>query len=72
MKLPEYGTKEWYDVALKQSQLKKRALLNALENVARTNVGELDFIEYLAEQVIDVNREIKWALQEIERLSKEN
>lgn len=72
----QYGEKEYFEEEVKQDEIEKTILLNALINVVERQPSNLELIETIASKISSKATSIKWNKERLEKFyeneNKEN
>lgn len=74
--MAQYGTKEYIEEEIKQDEIEKTILLNALINIVERQPSNLELIEIVASKISNKATSIKWNKESLEKIyeneNKEN
>lgn len=66
--MTEYGTPEWYEEQIKESEKEKTILVHALCDVVRQQLVDYPLMEDIAKKIADISVTIEWQKQQLKDL----
>lgn len=70
--MAQYGTKEYFEEEIKNEELEKTILLNALVNIVGRQPNNLELIESVANKIYNKTSNIKWNKESLDKINLEN
>lgn len=70
--MAQYGTKEYFEEEIKNDELEKTILLNALVNIVERQPNNLELIESVANKISNKTSNIKWNKESLDKINLEN